>query len=96
MNPPVYSSLEAFLAHYDALSAAAARRADAASTLGSHERDLLVVMDQTLDALDPGDRAAIAAVTSPPPPAAGAVACRRARAERSLRRVLAARGILQG
>lgn len=94
MNPPVYSSLEAFLAHYDALRAAP-RRADGASTLGSHERDLLAVMDQTLDALDPGDRAALAAVTSPLQPAAGSVARRRTRAERSLRRVLAARGILQ-
>jgi hypothetical protein len=95
MNTPVYSSLEAFLAHHDALSAAARHVGDA-SALGSQERDLLAEMDQTFEALDPGDRAALATVTSPPRPIGGSVARRRARAERSLRRVLTARGILQG
>jgi len=95
MNPPVYSSLEAFLAHHNALSAAA-RRADGASALVSYERDLLAVMDQALKALDPADRAALATVASPPRPTAGPVARRRARAERSLRRLLTERGILQG
>jgi hypothetical protein len=95
MNMPAYSSLEAFLAHRDALSAAARHMGDACE-LVSHERDLLALMDQTFEALDPGDRAALATVTSLPRPTGGSVARRRARAERSLRRLLTARGILQG
>jgi hypothetical protein len=95
MNLPVYSSLEAFLSHYEALRATG-RRADGASTLSSRQRDLLTVMERTLGGLDAGDRAALTAVRSAPQPAAGSVARRRARAELSLRRVLAARGILQG
>jgi hypothetical protein len=94
MKLPVYSSLEAFLAHYDALSAAARRAHGGASALSAHERDLLAAMGQVLDALDPGERTAVTAAIAQPQPAA--IAGRRARAERSLRRVLAARGILQG
>jgi hypothetical protein len=95
MNLAVYSSLEAFVSHYEALRATA-RRADGASALSARERDLLTVMEQMLDGLDPDARSALATVTSAPQPAAGSVARRRARAERSLRRVLAARGVLQG
>jgi len=96
MNPPVYSSLEAFLAHFGALSAAARRGVGGASALSPHERDLLAAMEQALGALTPGERAALTGVTTQPQPADGSIARRRARAERSLRRELAARGILQG
>jgi hypothetical protein len=75
-----YSSLEAFLAHYRTLREAA-RSAD--------ERDLLATMENVVEGLHPSDRAALLDTSDDS-------ATARHRAERSLRQLLAERGILQG
>jgi hypothetical protein len=82
VKAPPYSSLAAFLAHYRTLREAV--RSD-------EERELLATMENVIEGLHPSDRAALldTGVDS------GATR-RRQRAERSLRQLLAERGILQG
>ncbi|MBF6560396.1 MAG: hypothetical protein IVW56_08915 [Candidatus Binataceae bacterium] len=107
MKLGAYSSLTAFLAHYDALRAA--REAAAAA------HPAAAAVDDAPPADTPGDRATLAAmealvaelgaadraVLNPAAPAASAAplagaARHRARAELNLRRLLAARGLLAG
>lgn len=90
MNTRTYSSLEAFLAHYRALFAAARTRRGAAA-LSAEERDLLAAMRETIGSLGTLGEMALADTGADP-----AIARRRQRAERSLRRILAEQGILQG
>jgi hypothetical protein len=77
-----YSSLEAFLAHYRTLR-------EAAQSDG--ERELLATMEDAIDGVHPNDRAALLDTGND-----SATTRRRQRAERSLRQLLAERGILQG
>lgn len=92
MNPHVYSSLAAFLAHYHLLSAAGR---SSATSLSMDESNLLAAMDQALAALTADERAAIVADRTRNH-ATSAANRRRARAELKLRRLLAAGGLLQG
>jgi hypothetical protein len=82
VTPLVYSSLEAFLAHFRALRGA--------TNLDANDRGLLTAMDHAIDTLTPADRAALTD-TSPDP----SITRRRQRAERSLRQILAGEGVLR-
>jgi hypothetical protein len=89
MKLGAYSSLTAFLAHYEAL-----RGARATQSLHDADAETLTAMDAVVTELSDTDRAAL--TTSSDAPLAGAAARHRARAELNLRRVLAARGLLAG
>jgi len=83
MKVPVYSSLAAFLAHYHALRSDPSR--------GSDDEQLFVVMSAAIATLAPEARAALDSVED-----SARAKRHRERAERQLRRELAARGIVAG
>jgi len=94
--------MEAFLAHYRVLSAAAeAERAHGGAPLNPEEREQLAAMERAIGDLPPGEREALIpdaagnAQADWAAPSSGAITRRRQRAELRLRRVLAARGLLQ-
>ncbi len=95
MKLRTYSSLAAFIAHYDALRAAHADVARAGAP-NPDDAATLAAMETIVDELSPADRDAFHHDASPAPDAhpSGAAARHRARAELKLRRLLAARGFL--
>jgi hypothetical protein len=100
MNLRAYSSLAAFLAHYEVLHAARDKgaRTATASALSSADTATLTAMEHIIAELSAADGAALTNDAIPP---AGAIAVgdtarHRARAELHLRRLLAARGIISG
>ena len=88
-----YSSLTAFLAHYHVLAAALKERGGA--SVSPEEKELLNMMEQALGALDPADRAALIE-TKGEAESSSVTSHREVRAALKLRRLLAARGMLQG
>jgi hypothetical protein len=99
MSLATYSSIAAFLAHYDVLRAAHAERAPAASAPDPDDAARLTAMDAIIAKLSATDSmalrqdvASIQALGWDAP----TTARHRARAELHLRRLLVARGILAG
>jgi hypothetical protein len=93
MSLPAYSSLEAFVAHYQLLRAAHAPAAATAATSASPtDAVTLAEMELLVADLTPAERAAL----TDDAPATGAALRHRARAELHLRRLLAARVLLAG
>jgi hypothetical protein len=90
MKPLAYSSMEAFLAHYRILREASRSDGDGRA-LSDSERGALAEMERLTQSLTPAERDAL--FESAPD---GEGARRRHRAEFKLRRILTARGILQG
>ena len=90
MKPLAYSSMEAFVAHYRILRELS-RSAGDSRALNDSERGALAAMERLAQFLSPAERDAL--FDSAPD---GEIARRRQRAELKLRRVLMARGILQG
>jgi hypothetical protein len=80
-----YSSVAAFLAHYQTL------RKIPASSRSEDDRKRLEAIDKLLEILRPEERAAVAADSDDP-----ATVRHRERASRRLRRELSARGALEG
>jgi hypothetical protein len=96
MNLRTYSSLAAFIAHYDALRAAHADVARA-SAANPDDAATLAAMETIVGELSPADRDALRnAAPSPDAHPSGPAGRHRARAELRLRRLLAARGLLAG
>jgi hypothetical protein len=93
MSLATYSSIAAFLAHYDVLRAAHAERTPAASAPDPDDAARLTAMDAIIAELTGADRDALIRAA---PAASGDSARHRARAELHLRRLLVARGILAG
>jgi hypothetical protein len=91
----VYSSIEAFLAHYNALSTAARSQSGRATALSPDERDTLAMMELAMSELHHDERLALISTTDTGA-TAPAAARRHERAQRKLGRILAARGLLQG
>jgi len=92
VTPPVYSSLEAFIAHRRAL--AAGRRPPGDPTgLSAAESDLLDAINALFDGLLPAERAALEA--SPDDRIDGAFSRRRERARSKLAAILTAAGWLR-
>ena len=85
MTPPVYSSMEAFRAHYFLLRGLARSGA-----LSGSDRDALAAMESAVQSLLSADRDALFESAT-----GGQAARRRHRAELKLRRALLARGILK-
>jgi hypothetical protein len=83
MKLPLYSSLAAFMAHYQTLKALASRTSD--------EQQLFSEMTAALTALPPETRAALDSTDS-----SASAKRHRERAEIQLRRELIARGIVSG
>ena len=83
MKPPPYSSLAAFMAHYDALKSLPARKSDEEKLFTEMTAALSALPSETRAALDSTDRSASARR-------------RRERAQIQLRRELVARGIASG
>ena len=100
MKLRTYSSLAAFMAHYDIFRAAHADGARAADSGVPKPADAatLTEMERIIAELSAADRAALANDTTPVADAisSGAATRHRARAELKLRRLLAAHGILAG
>ena len=101
MKLAAYSSLTAFLAHYDALRAArdpSAAVDDAPPADAPDDRATLAALEALLAELGEADRAVLnsAAPAASDAAAPGGAARHRARAELNLRRLLAARGLLAG
>ena len=88
MKLHTYSSLAAFIAHYDLLRAA---QADSIAISNPDDATKLAAMERIIGDLNDDDRSALTATT-----ASGDAGRRRARAELKLRRVLVARGLLAG
>ncbi len=96
MNLRTYSSLAAFIAHYDALRAAHADVARA-SAANPDDAATLAAMETIVGELSPADRDALRnAAPSPDAHPSGPAGRHRARAELRLRRLLAAHGLLAG
>jgi hypothetical protein len=97
MKLRTYSSLAAFIAHYETLRAA---HADVASGGPANPDDAatLAAMESIVGELSPADRDALHDNVSSSPDAhsSGMATRHRARAELKLRRLLAARGLLAG
>ena len=96
MKLRTYSSLAAFFAHYETLRAI---HADGARTSVASPEDaaILEAMEAVVAELSPADRDALRdAPSSVGAQPAGAAARHRARAELTLHRLLAARGLLAG
>ncbi len=87
MNPRGYSSLVAFLTHFEAL-----RRARDAGAIAPADAQTLAALEALIAELSDADRAAIELRLAAA--ASGAAARQRARAELHLARILAARGVL--
>ena len=100
MKLRTYSSLAAFIAHYESLRATHADVDPAAHVSVANPDDdaTLAAMESILGELSPADRDALrhdnASLSNAH--SAGAAARHRARAELNLRRLLAARGLLAG
>ena len=92
MSLATYSSIAAFLAHYEVLRAAHADGTPAASAPDPEDAARLTAMEGIIAELTTADRDALRAA----PAASGDSARHRARAELHLRRLLVARGILAG
>jgi hypothetical protein len=86
VKPRVYSSLPAFLAHWQLLAAAR-------DTLSPQEAELLDAMEQTLARLTPDERAALDDHSYPQ---TGAARRRRERYQLKLQRLLTGEGWLEG
>jgi hypothetical protein len=96
MKLRTYSSLAAFIAHYETLRAA---HADVASGGPANPDDAatLAAMETIVGELSPADRDALRdAASSSDANSSGTAARHRARAELALHRLLAARGLLAG
>jgi hypothetical protein len=95
MTLRIYSSLTAFLAHYDALRR---RRPDGFAATLAADAAARAEIDGVIDELGDADRAALADEPASVANAAsaGAAARHRTRAELKLRRLLIARGMLSG
>jgi hypothetical protein len=99
MKLRTYSSLAAFIAHYESLRATHTDLAPAAheSVANPDDDATLAAMESILGELSPADRDVLHdASSSPDAHPSGAAARHRARAELNLRRLLAARGLLAG
>jgi hypothetical protein len=99
MKLRTYSSLAAFITHYETVRAAHANRAvaGAAGTANPDDTATLAAMENIVGELSPADRDALRdASSSPDAHPSGDAARHRARAELKLRRLLAARGLLAG
>jgi hypothetical protein len=96
MNLRTYSSLAAFIAHYETLREAHADVARA-SAANPDDAATLAAMETIVAELSPADRDALRdASSSPDIHPSGPATRHRARAELRLRRLLAARGLLAG
>jgi hypothetical protein len=97
MKLRTYSSLAAFIAHYETLRAANADRSPA-NVANPDDAATLAAMESVVGELSPADRDALHQDTSSSPDTrpSGAANRHRARAELKLRRLLAARGLLAG
>jgi hypothetical protein len=93
MSLGTYSSIAAFLAHYDVLRATHADSTPAANAPHPDDAVRLAEMNGIIAELTAGDRDAL---TRHDAASSGDAARHRARAELHLRRILAARGILAG
>ena len=97
MKLRTYSSLAAFIAHYETLRAAHVN-VGAAGVANPDDAATLTAMETIVGELSPADRDALrhdnASLSNAH--SAGAAARHRARAELNLRRLLAARGLLAG
>ncbi len=93
MSIGTYSSLAAFLAHYEALWTAPADGLPLASAPNLADAAILDEMQRIIAELSGPDRAAL---TRDAAASSGEAARHRARAELHLRRLLVARGILAG
>ncbi len=87
MNPHGYSSLVAFLAHFEAL-----RRARDAGAIMPADTQTLAALEALIAELPDADRAALA--TPADADSSASAARHRARAELHLARILAAHGVL--
>jgi hypothetical protein len=99
MSLGTYSSIAAFLAHYDVLRATHADSTPAANAPHPDDAVRLAEMNGIIAELTAGDRDALTrhdALIRPAAASSGDAARHRARAELHLRRILAARGILAG
>ena len=88
MKLHTYSSLAAFIAHYDLLRAA---QTDSTAISNPDDAAALAEMERIIGELSNADRSALTDTT-----ASGDAGRRRGRAELKLRRVLVARGLLAG
>jgi hypothetical protein len=94
MKLHTYSSLAAFIAHYDSLRGA---RSDATAISNPDDAATLAEMERIIGELSDADRSALTGTTaSTDASASGDAARHRARAELKLRRLLVARGLLAG
>jgi len=97
MKLRTYSSLAAFIVHYETLRAAHAS-VDGAGVANPDDAATLAAMESVVGELSPADRDALRqdASSSPDTRPSGAAIRHRARAALNLRRLLAARGLLAG
>lgn len=96
MKLRTYSSLAAFIAHYETLRAAHIDPAHA-GVLNPDDAATLAAMESIVGELSPVDRDALHdAAASADAPLSGPATRHRARAERKLHRLLTARGLLAG
>jgi hypothetical protein len=93
MSLGTYSSIAAFLAHYDVLRAEPAEGAQPAGAPNPDDAARLAEMEGIIAELTTADRDALIRAA---PASSGDSARHRARAELHLRRLLVARGILAG
>ena len=97
MKPLAYSSIIAFMTHYQMLTEANTGQ-DVAIQLSSEEHETLAAMRKLIDELAPDERAALACdgLNAAPGPGSNESSRRYERAALKLRRLLLAKGVLQG